>query len=253
MKRKKLTVVLPAYNEAAGLSDLLERIGRVCGAAVSAYQILVVDDGSTDATSALVEEVATHLPVRLLRHERNQGLGRAVRSGLLSVLDACEVVVTMDADSSHDPELIPSMVGSLEHGYDLVIASRFRAGAAEIGVPAHRRLLSRAARQVVGGIVGLEQVRDCSSGYRAYRAELLRRVFAVHGPEGFIRERGFACMLEILLKAGAAGARVAEVPLVLRYDRKRSRSKMRIGRTIVRYAAVLGRHLLRKPFIREPR
>src|SRR4051812_6980590 len=100
-----LTIVLPAFNEAAGVGDLLEHIGDAVGA-TGPFEILVVDDGSTDGTSAIAARASASLHVRVLHHTRNCGYGRALRTGLTEAVRSGGTVVTLDADESHDPELI---------------------------------------------------------------------------------------------------------------------------------------------------
>ena len=231
-----LSVVLPAHNESAALEDLLSRIGQ---GAPGDYQILVVDDGSTDETAAIARRIAARLPVRVLTHATNLGYGRALATGLREGAIAGGTVVTLDADDSHDPALITAMLNRIEAGSDLVIASRFVSGGGEIGVPPHRRLLSHGASHVLRTAMGTVALRDFTSGYRAYRASLLRRMIQAYGNDGFVREVGFAAGLELLLKAIALDARIAEVPLVLRYDLKRSASKLRVPSTLFRTFAVL--------------
>ena len=104
----KITVVLPAYNEEQDLPPLLDRIGWALGNTKNAFQILVVDDGSTDRTAAVAEAAAEKLPIRLLKHSRNKGLGAAIRTGLQEASREDGAVITMDADNSHDPALIPT-------------------------------------------------------------------------------------------------------------------------------------------------
>ena len=240
-----LSVVLPAYNEAACLNELLERISRVVAAAVSEYEIVVVDDGSTDETLAVAEAAAERLPVRVVQHPRNRGYGRALGSGFEAALQRGDIVVTLDADDSHGPELILSMIERLNEGNDLVIASRFVTGGREVGVPPFRRLLSRAAALVGRVVFRVPGVRDYTSGYRAYRSTLLARL--VQPAEGpcLPSETGFAAGLELLLGAAALRASIAEVPLVLRYDRKRSESSLRLRDALPRYFSLLFRHALK--------
>lgn len=234
-----LSIVLPAYNEAAGLRDLLNRLGRTMVAYGRRYQIVVVDDGSRDGTASVAEAAAETLPIKVVRHPHNRGLGAALRTGLLTAIREGGIVVTMDADDSHDPELIPLMAERLDLGYDVVVASRFQEGGGEVGVALHRQVLSHTASMLLRRIYPLEGIRDYSSGYRAYRAQVLQRVIAQYGEDRFVEEQGFACMLELLLKVGAQDARLTEVPLVLRYDRKQGASKMRILRTVRRYGALM--------------
>jgi dolichol-phosphate mannosyltransferase len=237
-----LSVVLPAYNEAACLGELLERISRVIAPAVLDYEIVVVDDGSTDGTAAVVEAAARRLPVYLVRHPRNLGYGHALRSGFEATLERGDVIVTLDADDSHGPELILSMIERLNEGNDLVIASRFAVGGCEVGVPRVRRLLSRGAALVGRAVFRVPGVRDYTSGYRAYRSSLLAQlVHPAEGP-GLPRETGFAAGLELLLGVAALRAPIAEVPLVLRYDRKQSESRLRLRHALPRYFSLLLRH-----------
>lgn len=236
-----VTIVLPAYNEAAGLGDLLERVGAAVGAS-GMYQILVVDDGSTDGTRAIAERAASSLPIRILRHPVNRGYGRALKTGLMEAIQAGGTVVTLDADESHDPRLIARLLAEIDAGYDLVIASRFRSGGAEIGVPWKRRVLSRCASVAFRSALSIDGVRDYTSGYRAYRVSLLERMVRTRGEEGFLRSANFSAGFELLLNAAAVGARISETPLVLRYDQKRSASKMRVTRDLPPYVALLIRH-----------
>jgi dolichol-phosphate mannosyltransferase len=146
----------------------------------------------------------------------------------------------MDADNSQDPALIHNMLERLNEGFDVVIASRFMPGSREVGVPALRRMLSHVSSAGLRLIVPYPGVRDYTCGFRVYRAEVLLRLIDTFG-SSFVQERGFACMFELLLKLRVLGARISEVPLVLRYDLKVGISKMRIIRTMWRYSALLSR------------
>jgi dolichol-phosphate mannosyltransferase len=242
-----LTVVLPAYNESADLGAVLAHIGAALAPA-GRHEILVVDDGSTDETSAIAGRAALNLPVRVLSHPVNRGYGRALRTGLMEAVRSGGTVITLDADGSHDPALIASMLVEIEAGYDLVIASRFRVGGAEIGVPWNRRLLSRSASLVFRSTLSMDGVRDYTSGYRAYRSTLLERMIGARGEGAFLSSANFAAGFELLLNAASLGARVTEVPLILHYDRKRSASKMRVARDLPPYLSLLvGHHFLPRP------
>lgn len=234
-------VVLPAFNEAVALPRLLRRLVAACGPAV---RVLVVDDGSTDGTAAAAERLAGEMPgLRVLRHPGNRGLGAALRTGWEAALAAGlpddGAVVTMDADDTHDPALIGALRSLLARGNDVAIASRFARGGGEVGLSPARRALSQGARVFLSLTRHIPGVSDYTCGYRAYRAGALRQAFATYGAGGLITAPGFACTAEVLLKMAGLGARCAEAPLVLHYEQKAGRSKMRILRTLVGYAHVL--------------
>jgi dolichol-phosphate mannosyltransferase len=142
------------------------------------------------------------------------------------------VIVTMDADHTHPPWLIPEMARRIEAGYDVVIASRYRRGARVTGLSPFRHLMSFGARVLFALVLPTRGVRDYTSGFRAYRPPVLQQAFAIYGDE-LVTERGFACMAEILLKIRSMNIRICEVPLVLMYDQKVGASKMKVAKTVV--------------------
>ncbi len=235
-------ILLPAYNEGEALGAVIDGIARTL--ADGAYRVWVVDDGSSDGTAAVASSRAAQgLQVTLLRHGANRGLGQAFRTGLEAVLPVMgkdDVLVALDADNTHPPQLISSLAQPIEEGRaDIVIASRFAPGGREVGVPFFRRVLSAGARVVYSFLFPIPGVRDYTCAYRAYRADLLRRGTARWG--SLVTEPGFAASLEWLLRLAALNPRVEEVPLVLRYDRKPGPSKMRVVSTIRRSLGVIGR------------
>lgn len=243
-------VVLPAYNEEASLPSLLERFARFHAELTAAgghpLQVWVVDDGSSDATADLAQAGYGDLSVTLVPHPENRGLGQAIRTGLATALTACgpdDVIVVMDADDTHDVDLITDLVGALELGADIAIASRFVAGGDDSTAPRFRRLLSHGAGWVFNVALPVEDIKDFTTGYRAYRASLLQRATDHYG-ERLVEERGFAVMVELLLKLRYCNPIIAEVPMVLRYDRKGSDSKLRLGRTIGQYLKLIARDRL---------
>jgi len=229
-----IIVTLPAYNEEQSLPLLLEAVMESMAENGFEYRVIVVNDGSTDDTVAVIDDMKGRMPLERVDHETNRGLGEAVRTGLLRALEDAEdrdIIVTMDSDNTHTPGLIAGMVRGIREGNDVVIASRFRPGARIMGVPFYRRVLSRVASWVFRLTFPTKNVRDFTSGYRAYRAAVLRKAFDTYG-EQFVAESGFSCMVDILLKLRRLGAIMNELPLVLRYDFKYGVSKMMVVRTI---------------------
>ncbi len=229
-------VTLPAYNEEVALPPLLDAIAQVRQMSLPELRVIVVDDGSVDATADIVCRYAKTNPwIALVQHERNQGLSQAIQTGFQTALkDAApgDIIVTLDADNTQPPEVIPSMIERAVSGCDVVIASRFQPGAQVHGVPPLRRLYSRVMAIMFQVIVPIRGVRDYSCGFRAYRVDVLQRAYATYGGH-FITERGFACMAEILCQLGRLNhVTFGEVPFILRYDLKPTTTKMRVWRTI---------------------
>jgi len=255
---KTLWIALPAYNEERSLPGLLPRyvaLNTALGARGARLRVLVVDDGSRDGTAAVASGFRDRLALEVIPHGVNRGLGAALRTGITAALARAEdgdLVGTMDADDTHDPALFVPMWDRLEaERADLVIASRYAPGGREIGLTPLRRVLSRGASTLLTLVTPVRGARDYTCGFRLYRASLLRRAAAAWG-ERLIEEAGFTCMAELLLKLGRGGARVAESPLVLRYDRKEGASKMKMTRTIARYFALARRiRAGRMPDLRE--
>ncbi|MCG3153114.1 MAG: Undecaprenyl-phosphate mannosyltransferase [bacterium] len=237
-----LTCLLPAYNEAAALPKLLPALGTALQG--RDYRILVVDDGSADATQALAREAARDWPVIVEPHDRNRGLGQAMATGFAWVSAHVEtphdVVVALDADNTHPATLIDTMTARIANDTaDVVIASRYAPGGAEVGLAKHRQILSRGASWLLSSAFPIPGARDYTCGFRAYRVATLQRAFETYGPAGLVTQRGFACMAEILIKLHLIQARIDEVGLVLRYDLKEGASKLPVARTIQQYLGLI--------------
>lgn len=232
----RVFVVLPAYNEAEGLGDLIRRIDGALFHEGVEYQVIVVDDGSTDSTAEVAKDYAAAIPLHLERHEVNQGLGATIRDGLRVAAELCsdrDIVIAMDADNTHTPGLMRSMVRRVHEGNDVVIASRYQRGSNVRGLPLHRRFLSWAASILLRTLFPIRGVRDYTCSFRAYRGEVLKEAFRRYGDE-FVSQGGFQCMVDILLKLRTMDLIFREVPLILRYDYKLGASKMPIWATIRR-------------------
>jgi len=228
-----LYILLPAYNEERALPVLLPRIQQVMQQHQLTAQIVVVDDGSVDCTAEIARTCGAD---EVLRHPQNMGLAAAWRTGLSHIVHTAQpddVIVTMDADNTHNPGLIPRMLQRIDEGFDVVIASRYRPGARVVGVPYIRRLLSDLGGWVYRLLTPIPGVRDYTCGYRAYRAAVIQAAIERWG-DGFISETGFAATVDILLKLRCLdNVLMTELPFILRYDRKPGASKMRVGANIL--------------------
>lgn len=212
----KTLVVLPTYNEAETIEEVIRRVR----AATPDATILVVDDGSPDGTADLAATLGCEVGnVEVMRREARRGLGDAYRAGFAWGLGRrFEALVEMDSDLSHDPGALPSLLAAME-GSDLVIGSRYVPGGSIPQWGLHRRLLSKGGNLYSAWMLGVP-VRDMTSGFRVYRAELLRRMDL-----GAVRADGYGFQIEMTYRAASAGAGITEVPIRF-VDREAGQSKM---------------------------
>ncbi len=247
MTAGRIYIGLPAYNEEIALPRLLTRIENTAQSSQVALTVVVYDDGSTDKTAEIAAQWPQGVPLVLLDGKINKGLG----AGLRALIDYAvanggpdDVLVIMDCDDTHDPAQISEMLAAMAKGADVVIASRFQGGATVRGVPLLRRMTALGAVILFKLIHPVRNVWDYTCGYRAYRIGLLQNAVARYRGR-LVEEAGFACMVEVLLKLNATGARCAEVPLHLRYDLKPTASKMDVSSNMRRLLALLIRWRLR--------
>jgi dolichol-phosphate mannosyltransferase len=230
---RNVSIVVPTLNEAENVEPLVRQI---MAADQHCAEILFVDDGSTDGTRDRVRALARSFPVRLIeRNEPTLGLSGAVIAGARAA--SAEILVVMDADLSHPPSEIPSLLNPLLEGRaDMAIGSRYVRGGTTPGWPLYRKIMSRIAAGVAYPLTG---VHDSMCGFFAIRrAELLR--LAPHAT-------GFKIAFEAIVRGGG-GWRVIEVPIAFR-DRTRGKSKMNFGVALLfsmRWVAAASRVIFRR-------
>jgi dolichol-phosphate mannosyltransferase len=212
-------VVLPTYNEAENIAEVLERVR----AAVPTASILVVDDGSPDGTADLAEKLADEFgPLEVFRRQAKSGLGSAYRAGFRIGIDrGFDALVEMDSDLSHDPAALPSLLAPLEDDarIGLVVGSRYIPGGSIPNWKLHRQLLSEWGNRYASLVLGLD-VRDSTSGFRAYRAAAVAELDL-----DSIRADGYGFQIEMAYAISRRGWRVVERPISF-VDRVRGTSKM---------------------------
>jgi dolichol-phosphate mannosyltransferase len=212
---RRALVMLATYNEIGNLPSLVDEIRRQLPEA----DVLVIDDNSPDGTGRWCDErAAVDSHVRCLHRPAKQGLGTATLAGFRTAIDAnYDIVVTLDADWSHDPRFLSELVRTLERA-DVAIGSRYCPGAAIDGWPWSRRLMSRAVNAITRVFLRLP-VRDASNAYRAYRVARLGEIDLDQ-----VHAAGFAYLEELLWHLDRAHATFAEVPIIFQ-QRRAGRSK----------------------------
>ncbi len=207
MPRPRLSVVIPAYNEALRISSSLDKVSAYLAAQNYASELIVVDDGSTDATPDLLRGfAASHPQTRIIRNQPNRGKGFTVRRGVLEAQG--EFVLFTDADQSAPIEEIVKLLAALEtHRADAAVGSR-ALDRRLIGVaqPWYRQQAGRAFNLMVRAITGLK-IHDTQCGFKLFRSGVARRAFVLQ------RVTGFAFDAEVLFLIVRQGGKVVEVPV----------------------------------------
>ncbi|HUP71008.1 MAG TPA: polyprenol monophosphomannose synthase [Acidimicrobiales bacterium] len=213
----RVLVVIPTYREAENIGALLRQLREV----VPDAYLLVVDDASDDGTNEVARAVGSVLGnVEVLERPVKDGLGRAYRAGFSwGLTRGYEVLVSMDADFSHDPAALPGLLAAVGAGADLVIGSRYVPGGSIPDWPAYRRALSRYGNRYASFVLGLD-ISDMTSGYRAYRADALTTLYRRE-----VKTGGYGALIEMAYRVAGAGAVVTEVPISF-VDRQLGQSKM---------------------------
>ncbi|MEP7019296.1 MAG: polyprenol monophosphomannose synthase, partial [Pseudonocardiales bacterium] len=212
----RVLVIIPTYNEIENIELIVARLH----AAVPAADVLVVDDGSPDGTGKLADSMAEQdNRLHVLHRDAKAGLGAAYIAGFDWGLEAgYGVLVEMDADGSHAPEQLPSLLEALER-CDLVLGSRWVPGGTVVNWPRHREVLSRGANLYTRMALGLD-LRDATGGYRAYRSEVLETI-----DYPAVASEGYCFQIDLAWRALRSGYRVSEVPITFA-ERERGKSKM---------------------------
>jgi dolichol-phosphate mannosyltransferase len=209
-------ILVPTYNERENLPVLVEGV-----LAHEGTRILVLDDGSPDGTGQIADELALKYPGRLdVMHRTGvRGLGRSYLDGFRAAIATdADLVCQMDADLSHDPRFLPSLMAATANA-DLVIGSRYVPGGKVENWPLRRVMLSGFANTYIRTVTGLRP-NDCTSGYRCWRREALARI-----PLDRIGSDGYSFLVEVAFQAAKAGLRIAESPIVF-VERRLGASKL---------------------------
>lgn len=234
-------ILIPVLNEANNITRLVYSLKMLSAAINHRFDVRVylVDDGSKDNTSALANQTANEAGIRLevLRHEINQGPGRAFGIGfrhLSPLLGNNDLVLTMEGDNTSGLELVKPMLIRLNEGFDAIFASPHLYGGQILNTPTYRVFLSSVVNLILKELLGISGILTVTSFFRLYRASALRRLQAVYGPE-IVEQHGFECMVEMTMKMINLHISISEVPMVLNGKARIGKSRMNIMRTVGGY------------------
>jgi len=222
---RKVLVILPTYNERDNIRTVIDAIFKV-GRQLTAttFSVLVVDDNSPDGTAKIVRELQKSQSRLSVITGSKKGLGKAYLRGFRHALKrgAYDIFIMMDADLSHDPAAIPQLIRSLDKGNDYAIGSRYVNGGSVPDWPIMRVLLSRAANWLTRRLIGVREIRDMTSGFKAIRVTAMRRISLAD-----IKASGYFFQVNLLYEFWRHNLRISEVPITFT-DRHFGTSKLRL-------------------------
>jgi len=243
VKKPVLYTVVPVFNEEPNVERLLASLAGLRDNVAGEMRCspLIVNDGSTDATSRMLENQRGELAMTVLTHEHNMGPGAAFGTAfehLGNLMTEDDWVVTMEGDNTSRIETLLQMLTRRKEGYDVVLASPYAYGGRIESVSASRLFLSHGANALARFALGLWGFHTLSSFFRLYSARILRQLQTRHGAR-IVEFDGFECMVELLLKLALAEARISEVELHLDWENRKGRSKLRLLPAILGYLKLL--------------
>jgi len=226
----KRFVMIPTYNEKENIELLINKILEL---KIKNLYIVVVDDNSPDGTWKIVKEIAKKKKnVNLLLRKKDKGRGAAGKDGFIYCLNhGADVIIEMDADFSHNPKNIPTMINELKNA-DLVLGSRRVKGSKEVGRSVIRKIITYFANLYIRLLLGLK-VNDCNSGFRCFKRKVLEGIEAEK-----LRSKGPSIVQEVLFKSHLKGFKIAEIPITF-VDRVKGKSKLGIKQLAAGYFMVL--------------
>lgn len=234
-------ICIPAHNEERTAGVLLWKIRQVMSEFRRDYEVLFLDDASTDRTYEVVEPYTQVLPLTVLRNETRRGHGASLERLLREAVKRCsyprrDVIVTLQADFTDEPLAIPGLVKRIEGGADLVVATQQPNGAS---VPLAIRWIRRGLHWLERKYELPANLSDPISGLRAYRVGLVKRAYRGRDDEPLVKRDGWAASLELLLAVAPHTKRVEETQSAMRYDRQARSSRLSIWRAARDYIGLL--------------
>lgn len=237
--------IIPAYNEEENIGPLLSGLSLKMKDLKISYHVILVNDGSTDATYEEAARFRDRISLEIISHLTNKGVGEVFRAGFSRALELAsddDIIITKEADNTSDLNILASMLKKVEEGYDLVLASCYAKGGGIMGTTIDRIILSFCANFILRTLFSIKNVRTYSSFYRAYRAGMLKKANFAYSNR-LIEDSGFTCMVELLVRLKRLHIRVAEVPMVLRCDFRKGSSKMKKMETMKGYFSLIGKEI----------
>lgn len=242
-----IKVLLCCLNESQNLKKLLVNLGHEMQLLQRKFEIFICLDGTVDNSLKIISEFQKFHEIRILPQLNQRGLGLAYKRLFLAAIKNSaddDLIISLDADNTHNPEQIAEMIEHFQkNSLDFLVASRFCNNSVMSDFPLHRQLISKFTSILLQKIFSVkkisgEMLRDYTSGYRIYKAEKLKQLFALE-KDRFITEPEFTYTAELLIKLSRLGIRIDEIAISYDYGNKIGKSKLRISRNFYRLIIML--------------
>ena len=242
-----LKILFCAFNEAQNLEKLLVNLNHELRLLQRDFEIIVCLDGSSDNSQKILENFQKFHPLKILPLKNQRGLGLAYKRLFEEVIknsDDSDLVISLDADNTHDPEQIATMIAHFEaNSLDLLIASRFCNHSIIADFPPHRRFITKTTSLLLQNFFAVkkisgEKLQDYTSGFRIYKSAQLKKLYEIKKDQ-FITEPEFTYTCELLIKLSRINSRLDEIAISYDYGKKNGKSKLRILRNFWRLIVML--------------
>ncbi len=243
MNERTIYILIPVYNEEKGIKKTINDLFSTLNKLNQRFKIVIVNDGSIDNTEKVLEEFKKIEYIKILKHERNKGVGIAFKTGFSFINETAkdnDVIVVIDADTTCNLDLLGEMIQKINDKYDVVIASRFRKGGGYKRFPFKRKVISIVGNVVLRKLFPVSGATDYTMFYRAYNTAVIKMAFRQFN-ENFLTCKGFAANAELLVKLNKQCVKVYEVPFLYDYGLKKSKSNLKIFATIEEYFSLFYR------------
>jgi dolichol-phosphate mannosyltransferase len=222
----KACVVLPTYNEAENIESIIKAIFAMqSNVSTHKLYVIVVDDNSPDGTQGIVKQQMQQFPQLHLVTGNKVGLGDAYKRGISFAITTFnpDLLLQMDADGQHDPKLIPEFINLANNDFSLVIGSRFIDGGKTPDFSIWRKFLSILANWLVRNLGGVKHVKDCTSGFRCIKANLISKC-----DFNYLSTKGYSFQSSLVYELIRHGAKPIEIPIIFK-DRVKGQSKLTLA------------------------
>lgn len=245
-----IKVILPAYNEEGAIGKIIEDVhGKFLSAGYKNLEIIIVNDGSSDRTEKISKELSQKHPVTVLSHEKNRGLGAALRKGIYYAARASQpedIILTTESDGTQPIETLIELANTIQKDHvDFAVASP-RQSSDYLGVPFYRQFLSHSANSIYGLLFPITGIHSYTNLARGFRASILHKALELYGEDDFIDLTGFEAVPDIILKLRRLNPKAIEIRTVLDHQQMRRRSSIPIARTIKNSLLLCYRHFVKK-------